>query len=285
MKLPLFLALLFSAITLFAKPMVIVSIQPQVTFVEKIAKDLVGITLMVKPGESPHSYEPKASQMVALSKADLYLSIGVEFEDVWLERFTSQNPNLRLISIAQGVKKIPMQAHHHHDHEAKEDDHKETLDPHTWTSPANVAIMAKNIKEALEKIDPENAPMYEKNLTLFLEEIKETQASIKEILKDTKEGTPFIVFHPSWGYFAREFGLTQVAIEVEGKNPKPKEIMMIVKEAKEIGAKALFTQPEFSDKSAKIIADEAGTKVIKTSPLAKEWSQNLIKMAKAIASH
>ena len=92
-----------------------------------------------------------------------------------------------------------------------------------------------------------------------------------------------MVFHPSWGYFAHAYGLKQVAVEVEGKSPKPRELIELIKEAKNEKIKAIFTQPEFSDSMAKVMASELDIKVIKVSPLAANWSENLIKIADAIA--
>lgn len=268
-----------------AKPTVVVSVLPQQTFVQKIAKDLVDITLMVTPGASPHSYEPKASQMIALSHAQVYFSIGVEFEEAWLDRFESQNHNLKFVDMSQGITKIAMHGHHHHHEENnEEDEHHDELDPHTWTSPTNVSKMAHTIYKTLVMLDPEHKQEYKTNLSAFINEIKDTDEQIKELLKSTAPKSKFMVFHPSWGYFANEYGLEQVAVEVEGKKPKPKEMINIIKEAKEEQVKVIFTQPEFSDKSAQIIAKEAGVRVQKLSPLSADWSQNLINMAKAIAN-
>jgi zinc transport system substrate-binding protein len=288
MKLLLFFTLVFS-LGLHAKPTVAVSILPQQTFVQKIAGDHVNIALMVQPGSSPHAYEPKASQMQAISEASLYFAIGVEFEQAWLKRFMSQNKNLKIIDTTKGIEKMHMVAHHHHDHDHHDHDHAHHHDeggedPHTWTSPANVKIMAQNICDALVSIDTTNETIYKTNLAAFLQEIEETHATIKETLKDTPLYAKFIVFHPSWGYFARDYDLTQIAIEIEGKNPKPKELVKVIREAKEEKIQTIFAQPEFSDKSAKIIAEESGAKVVKVSPLNPDWSQNLIRMAQAIAN-
>lgn len=274
----------FFSLTLFAKPIVVVSILPQQTFVEKIAGDKITLVLMVQPGSSPHSYEPKSSQMKAISNASLYLAADVEFEHVWLERFTSQNKKLHIVDTTKNITKMQMVAHHHHDDDAHHDHDEESADPHTWVSPANVKIMAKNIYDALCEIDPANKSYYTTNFEAFLVEIETTDITIKEILKDLPLYSKFIVFHPSWGYFARDYDLTQVAIEVEGKNPKPKELVKIIQEAKEENIKIIFAQPEFSDKSATIIAKESGAKVVKISPLSAAWSQNLINMAQAIAN-
>jgi zinc transport system substrate-binding protein len=282
--------LLFLSLQLFAyaKPIVLVSILPQHTFVQKIAQDKVDIHLMVKPGSSPHSYEPKPSQMVALSNADLYFSIGVEFENVWIDRFKAQNPTLPFVDISEGIQKIAIGTHHHHDAHDHADHHhhaheEQSLDPHTWTAPKNVKIMAHNIYNTLAKLDPENKSFYKTNLDLFIAEIEATDAQIRSLLQDLPDQSTFLVFHPSWGYFAAEYNLEQVAVEVDGKSPKPKDIMRIIKEAKEENARVIFAQPEFSDKSAQIIAKESGIKVLKISPLNAQWSKNLITMAQALA--
>lgn len=282
MKKRLFLLLLLFSSAAFAKPAVIVSILPQKTFVQKIAKDMVDLTLMVEPGNSPHSYEPKSSQMIAISKADVYFSIGVEFEGVWLPKFKSQNEKLHFVDISQNIAKLETEEETHN--HAREHEHNhEGADPHIWTSPKNVEIMAKTIYKTLAELDPKNKTAYKTNLDLFLKEIKYTDEKIKEILKDLSPKSKFMVFHPSWGYFAKEYNLTQIAVEAGGKEPKPKEMIHIINEAKEERVRVIFTQPEFSDKSAKIIAKEVGIEVKKVSPLNPEWSQNLIELAKSIA--
>ncbi|MDO8453155.1 MAG: zinc ABC transporter substrate-binding protein [Sulfurimonas sp.] len=287
MKKILFTVFIVLSTSAFAKPIVVVSILPQKTFVEKIAKEMVDITVMVAPGSSPHAYEPKSSQMVSISKADVYFSIGVEFENVWIDKFKAQNPKLKFVNLSDQITKIKM-SEHHHEEEHKKDKHEEHehsgLDPHTWTSPKNVAIMAQSIYKTLARLDPKNEQFYKANLDNFLKEIEDTDRQIKEALKDMKPNSKFMVFHPSWGYFAHEYGLTQIAVEVDGKNPKPKEMITIIEEAKEEKVRAIFTQPEFSDKSAKIIAKEVGVRVEIESPMAADWSSNLIKMAKAIAN-
>jgi len=287
MKQLLALFLIFFTSLAIAKTNVIVSITPQKTFVQKIAKDLVDITVMVAPGSSPHAYEPKPSQMMALSKADIYFSIGVEFEKVWLDRFKSQNKNLSIVDISANVQKMAISADHHHEEHHEHEDHEEHihtgLDPHTWVAPKNVAIMAQSIYESLVKIAPQNTKEFKKNLAIFLQEIASTDQQIKNTLKDLPKDSKFMVFHPSWGYFAKAYDLEQVALEVEGKSPQPKKIIEIIKEAKEERVKVIFTQPEFSDKSAKIIAQESNVKVQKISPLNPKWSENLIYMAEKIA--
>jgi len=261
----------------------VVSILPQKTFVEAIGGDKVDISLMVLPGNSPHSYEPKPSQMKDISKADIYFSIDVEFEHVWLDRFVNQNRDMKIIDISKGIERLAIEDHYHKAKAHHHDEDKKSLDPHIWTSTKNVKMIVKNIYETLTKIDSKNSTYYKANYEKFLTHIKKTDTKIKEILKDTPRGSKFMVFHPAWGYFARDYHLVQLAIESGGKNPKPKQVAFLIEEAKEEKVKAVFTAPEFSDKVAKRIASEVGVKVIKVSPLNPKWSKNLINLAKAIA--
>lgn len=276
----------------YANVNAVVSILPQKTFLKQIGGDKVNIALMVKPGNSPHAYEPKPSQMKDIAKADIYFSIGTEFEHIWLPKFANQNKKMKIVSVAKGIKKMAMEEHGHENH-AKHDEHNEdeheghehkSTDPHIWTSPDNVKLIAKNFYKYLIKIDKENKDYYKQNLEKFIAKVNNTDKKIKEILKDTPKGTKFMVFHPAWGYFAHQYGLEQIAIEAGGKNPKPKQLAMLIEEAKEEKVKAVFTAPEFSDKAAKVIAKEVNVPVIKVSPLNPKWSQNLQNLAKAIAN-
>lgn len=296
------ITLIFLLLTsyIFSNINAVVSILPEQTFVKAIGGDKVNISLMVEPGNSPHTYEPKPSQMVEITKADLYFAIDVEFEGVWLPKFQNLNPNMQVIDLADNIKKMQMPKHeceeeakeedhsgHNHEHENEHEDehvHKhEGEDPHIWTAPANVKIIAQNIYNALIQKDPAHTAYYKRNLEAFISSIDETDKKIAAILSSVADGEKFMVFHPSWGYFAKAYHLTQVAVEVEGKEPKPKELIHLLQEAKEEKVKAIFTQPEFSDTTAKIIAKELQIPVVKVSPLAPNWSENLINIANAIA--
>ncbi len=284
------LIILLSTTYIFSNINAMVSILPEQTFVKAIGGDKVNVSLMVQPGNSPHTYEPKPSQMVDIAKADLYFAIDVEFEHAWLPKFQNLNSKMHVIDLADNITKMKMQEKHedeknatyHSEHEHKEHKH-EGEDPHIWTAPANVKIIARNIYDALKKIDPININYYQRNLDIFLASIDETDRQIIQILSSLKDEEKFMVFHPSWGYFAKAYNLEQIAVEVEGKEPKPKELIHLLKEAREEKVKAIFTQPEFSDTVAKIIAKELQIPVVKVSPLAPNWSENLIDIAKAIA--
>jgi len=283
-KIFLALILVFSVTSAFAKVNAVVSILPQKTFLEKIGGDKVNITLMIKPGNSPATYEPKASQMKSIANADIYFTIGVPFDHAWINKIQAQNKAMKVVFI-QNDKNIdrikkPKDGfkHRHLKHEDAD------LDLHIWVSPKRVKVIAKIMAKALIELDPQNKNYYKKNLTQFISEIEQTDKKIKAILKNTPKGAKFMVFHPAWGYFAKDYGLKQLAIEKAGKEPSPSQLAKIINEAKKEKVKAILTQPEFSKKGAELIAKELNIKVLTISPLHPKWSKNLIRLAKIIAN-
>ncbi len=160
---------------------------------------------------------------------------------------------------------------------------EESLDPHVWLDPTLVKIQAKNIYEALIALYPTQTNEFTKNYEAFLTSIDALDATIQKTLSDIKS-RKFIVFHPSYGYFAKRYNLEQIAIEVSGKEPKPSELATIIKEAKEENAKVIFVAPQFSQKSAVSIAKQINGKVVPIDPLAYSWSENLLSIAKTFQS-
>jgi len=258
----------------YATTNIVVSITPQKTFLEQIAKDKVNITVMVKQGVSVHTYEPKPSDMKSITKADIYFAIGVEFEEHWLNKFKLINNNIIVSDTSKGIVKLTSTKHNHH----HEDEH---LDPHIWTSPTNVKQIAKNMLDVLIEKDGKNKLFYIKNYKEFIKKINSTDMIIKDILK-SKDNNKFMVFHPSWQYFANEYNLTQIPIEIEGKNPKPKTIKKLILVAKKNKIKSIFSSPYKSNKMARLISNELHIKIVKISPMNKKWSETMIRMAKSI---
>jgi zinc transport system substrate-binding protein len=274
---------MLSVAALHAQVSTVVSILPQKYFVQQIGGDRVSVQTMVTPGDSPATYEPKPSQMTALSKSDLYFSIGVAFEKRWLPRFKDTADTTLFVAMDGGITKHPISAHDHQKH-AQHHDHgrDKNLDPHIWLSPTLAKKIAATVKDALIQVDSTNSAYYEKNHRRFVQKIEALDTKIRALLEN-RDSDKFIVFHPSWGYFAKDYGLTQVPIEIEGKSPKQKDLIKLIDFAKDHGIKAVFVAPEFSQKSAKIIADTIGGKTITVSPLNPQWDQNLLKMARKLA--
>jgi zinc transport system substrate-binding protein len=280
---------------------VFVSIVPQKYFVQQIGKELVDVQAMVQPGASPATYEPKPKQMADLSEAKIYFAIGVPFENAWLKKIGAANPNLRVVHTDQGIEKRAMAAHHHHNddhaaehHEADHDHEKGEhhgeaahdkyhheqagRDPHIWLSPPLVKIQARTILAALQEVDPAHRSVYEANFKAFTAQIDQLDAELKKIFAG-KTGLQFVVFHPAWGYFAHAYGLRQVPIEIEGKDPKPDQLKALIEQARENGIKVVFVQPQFSTKSAELVAREIGGQVAFADPLAEDWMANLREVA------
>jgi zinc transport system substrate-binding protein len=269
---------------------VYVSIAPQKYFVQQIGKDLVEVQVMVSPGASPATYEPKPRQMAGISKAKAYFSVGVPFEDRWLKKIAAANPHMKVVATDQGVQKIPMAAgyhlggagnvDHHGDHDDADDDHghdhgEGSLDPHIWLSPPLVKIQARHILTGLQEIDPSHGDQYERNYHAFLRAIDLLDQQLKQKFAGMKDRR-FLVFHPSWGYLAQAYGLKMTPIEVQGKDPKPAQLEALIAYARQEGIKVVFVQPQFSARSARLIAGEIGGKVAFADPLAENWADNLL---------
>lgn len=257
-------------------PTVFVSVLPQKFFVQQISKDTMRVEVMVKPGASPATYEPKASQMKKLSTAIAYFAIGVPFEKTWLSRLSGINPEMEIIHTDRGIKRLAMSEHVNTDtaHVEDEDTEHGGLDPHIWLSPSLVKKQAAVIADSLGRLTPEHTQFFLDNLNSFTQQIDALDTELRKILEN-KRGTSFMVFHPSWGYFADEYGLTQVAVEIEGKSPKPAQLFKLIELAQKKNISVVFAQPQFSRKSAKLIAREIGGNVVTLDPLAENWLENM----------
>ena len=264
---------------------VFVSIAPQAYFVQQIGKDFVDVQILVEPGADPHTYEPKPQQMVALSKAELYFAVGIEFEKARLGKLSAMNPNLRIVHTDRAILKQPMAAHHHSETSQKQDlehDHDPgKLDPHIWLSPPLVMLQARSMLTALQAVDPAHGSIYESNYRAFIMQLVDLDAQLRSTF-DQFKGAPFMVFHPSWGTFAHTYGLRQVPIEIEGKRPKPAQLKELIQHARDDGIKVVFVQPQFSTKSAEQISKAIDGRVAVVDPLALDWATNLKKAAEEL---
>ncbi|MBI9111768.1 metal ABC transporter solute-binding protein, Zn/Mn family [Maridesulfovibrio ferrireducens] len=273
--------LLIGTVAHTAPLQVTVSIVPQKYFVKKIGGDLVDVNVMVRPGRSPAIYEPQPRQMAQLSKAAIYFAIGVPFEQAWLPRFKSANTDLKIVHLSECVVKQPMQEHLHEEKEHRDHNENFLTDPHIWLSPPLVRILTIQIRDSLIEADPKNANIYRKNYYTFAGEIDELDNELINTFKDSTNQQSFMVYHPSWGYFARAYGLRQIPIELEGKEPSPKEMTHIIDFARKNSVSTIFIQPQFSRKSAQAIASSIGARILDADPLSADWDENLRKTAKA----
>jgi len=292
------------------KPVIAVSILPQRYFVQRLTGQRFAIEVLIPPGHSPHAYDPTPKQMQRLSDSSLYFLVGLlPFEKAWAANIAANNPNLEMIDTSRGVELInptqeaetsphhqgekELETHHHHQGEEnpgtthhhedeKHHGHDHTgIDPHIWLSPAAVKIQLKNMVEALGHKFPQYSQEFENNYQAFLQEIDALDRELRRILASL-QGKKFMVFHPSWGYFARDYGLEQVAIEDEGKEPGPMHLKKMMDLAKAENLKVIFIQEQMDIKNAQAVAREINGKVITLDPLAEDWLINMKTIAQAM---
>ncbi len=255
-----------------------VTILPLKYFTDKIAGETYKVEVTVPPGVGPETYSPTPKQMVLLSKAQGYFSIGyLGFEQAFLEKFKSTNPNVQVFSTAKGVELIKG-TEDHGDHQ-----HMEGIDPHIWSSPKEARIIARNIFEGMVQIAPENKGVFQQNLNNLLTEIDKVDSTVNQILKKCT-ARKFIIFHPALGYFARDYGLEQLSIEFEGKVPSPKHLQTVINEAKSGNIRFILIQKEFDQENAEIISKETGSKIVQIDPLAYNWPDQMIDIAQKLAT-
>ena len=257
---------------------VMVSILPQKYFVEQIGGEYVAVSVMVPAGADPHTYEPKPQQLVHLSRSRIYFAIGIPFESAWLGRFLSVNTDMHVVYTDRGIEKVPARDYHHaNEHEVN----PEALDPHIWLSPPLVMLQVRTIYSELLKADQIHANTYSERYKALTGQIAHLDSELKKQFHNLGDRNKFIVFHPAWGYFAQAYNLEQIPIEIEGKEPKPGDIMHIISYAREHNINVIFAQPQFSAKSAQTIADAINGEVIYADPLAENWMQNIKNIADA----
>ena len=261
---------------------VTVSILPQGYFVRRVVGDKYKINVMIPPGHSPATYEPTPREMKAVSESILYFRIGfIAFEKAWMDKIASLNRGMKIVDTSKGVSFIRGNPHHSHEESEAEGLHHHDhggIDPHIWLSPSAVKVQVKNILEGFIETDSENRAVYEKNYREFIQDIDQLQAENEAILGPLK-GKKFIVYHPAWSYFAREYGLIQFPIEIEGKSPGAADLKKIIDIAKQEDLRVIFVQQQFDSNSAQAVANEIDGKVIAMDPLAPDWLDNMKKIA------
>jgi zinc transport system substrate-binding protein len=286
MKVTCFFISLISLLTLAAcKPQaegnyIAVTIEPQRYFAEKIAGDKFSVHTVVPAGQSPETYDPSPQQMVNLSKSRAYLQIGhLGFEQAWMQRIRDNNPQMQVFDLSEGFTLLTEE-----DTDEKElhNHHPGGVDPHIWSSVNGARAMAENTLKAFVALDKDNEALYRQNYATLVAEINETEAIIRHKLS-TLTSPAFIIYHPALTYFAREFNLSQLCIETDGKEPSPAQLKDLVDMAKQYQAKVVFVQQEFDMKNAERIADETACRLVAINLLNYHWSNELISIAKALA--
>ncbi len=276
---------------------VFASVLPIRTFVEKVGGEHVDARAMVRPGYSPLTYDPSPQQIGALAQAVLYVRTGVPFEDAWMERIRSVNPDMQVLDVRSGGALREVKAHGRDDgddgdghgmsrqgqgHEQEADHSVDAHYSHVWTSPPLVKQMVGVICAKLAELDPAHAADFARNRDAYVAELDALDRELRALL-ELLHNRKFMVFHPAWGYFAATYGLAQVPIEREGKEPGARALAALIDQAKQEKVRVVFVQPQFDKRQARQVARAIGGSVITVDPLAPNYTDNLREVARRFA--
>lgn len=252
-----------------------VSIAPFKYFVEAIAGDDFKVNVMVPAGSDPHIYEPFPEQISKLRKSEGYISNGyLGFEMNWLDRFYETNKSMKRLSLGDNIN--PLVSGHQH-----EGEHVEGADPHYWVSPKCASIMASSVKEFLSGLNPSRNLKYAENYQAFILKIQDLDKKGEELFS-TVQKRSFMIYHPNLAYLARDYGLEEIAVEFEGKEPPPSRLKELIDHGRQNGVKTIFVQREYDTKNAKAIAEEIGAELKIIDPLSEDWLKSTTDIVNAL---
>ncbi len=261
------------------KPQLTVSIIPQRNLVKFISGGNFDVQVMLPTGSNHETYEPTPRDMEKIASSELYFALGaLDFELTWMDRFKASNPKMKVVTTNEGIEILRGHAHT----ESGPDQPNRGIDPHTWLSPLCMKIQAANVCKALSETDSVNSAYYASNLAKFNLLADSVDRIIRNKLAGIK-GKSFLIFHPALGYFARDYGLDQISIEQDGKEPSPAYLAELIRTAKEKGIKTVFISKEFDTRNAEAIAREINGKVVIFDPMSEDWAGNIITLAGLIA--
>lgn len=253
---------------------VVVSIGPEVQWVNAVGGDKVNVTLMVPPDDDPHTYEPLPGQLKQVSNAKMYAEIGspLEFETNYMGKIEAANPNLLIVNCSQGITLMPNTAENESD----------TMDPHDWVDPKDAEVMVNNIYLGLVKVDPSDQAYFEKNRDNYEAQLETLDNYTAQTLKD-KKGTDILIFHPAFGYYAKDYNLTQIAVMINDEEPSPQRIALLLNTAKADNITVMYNEPQYDPSYMQSIASQVNGKVLTVNDLDENYLQNMRNVANAFA--
>ena len=256
---------------------VVVSIPPQKYFVERVGGARVDASVLIGPGQSPHSYTPTPKQVAGLSDAALYFTVGVPMEETLVAKVREQQRGLKVVDMTRGIAHIKER-----EHATENGNHLHgEMDPHVWLNPRNAAAMVRTTAAELAALDPAHKREYESNRDALLHDLAALDKSLAKTLAPFR-GRRFYVYHPAFGYFGQAYGLEQVAVETGGKEPTARRLEALVSQARAEHVRVIFVQPQFSPKSAERLALEIHGTVIPIDDLAEDYLGNMKRIARAL---
>ncbi|MGD0342358.1 MAG: zinc ABC transporter substrate-binding protein [Bacteroidales bacterium] len=252
-----------------------ISIAPYSYFVSEIGGNDFRVNIMVPPGSNPHIYEPYPEQISHLRKSVAYISNGyLGFEMTWLDRFYEINKTMRRLSLGDKIDPIASS-------EKREGRHSEGADPHYWVSPSCALVMASEVRDLLSQLNPAEMQKYHSNCDSLIMKIKATDAKARSLFAGFS-GKSFMIYHPNLAYLARDYGLKEIAVEFEGKEPPPSRLKELIDIAAADDIKTIFVQKEYDSKNAREIAREIGGHIVIIDPLSENWEKSTNDIIKAL---
>lgn len=268
--------ILFSSQACSARIEAFVSILPQQYLVETIGGDRVNVNVMVKPGQSPATFEPSPKVMSIYSKSDVYFTIGMPFEQVWIKRVASLNDDISIVKTQPAENDSSG-----HDNHVLLPGHHHSFDPHTWLSPVLLLEQAKIVAAELSRISPQDKNYFLNNYNKLSDKVNVLHNDILLLFKENDKSN-FVTFHPAFSYFARQYGLTQIAIEMDGKEPSAKQISQVINRIKDKKVKYILIEKQFNQVIPQTIARSVDAQLLIIDPLALDYLTNMKDIAEKI---
>lgn len=253
-----------------------VSILPQKYFVERIAGDYLQINVMIPPGMNPATADLSTDQLKKLYDSDLCFTIGyLPFELTHLYPVLENRKDIKVINHSEGLHLLNGSCSHQHhgNHEHG------SIDPHIWLSPVNARQMATTIFQILSEHYPEQKETFYTHYQALLQDIDTVAQKAQQVFSTPQERV-FLIYHPALTYFAADYGLEQISIEDEGKEPSPAHLKQLIDLAREKNIHIIFIQSQFDVDNAKSIAKEINGQIIPIDPLTEDWNGEMMKLIK-----
>lgn len=221
-------------------------IPPLTSVVRAVGGERVQVQSLMNSTQDPHIWSPTPKAVAGIQAADLFFTVGMPFEQIVAQKLVEMNSGLRVVNTAADLDTAS--------------------DPHVWLSLPNLSAMADAVRKGLAAADPAGEAVYRRNYAAYQQRLEAGHVKLQRKLAPLR-GRTFYVYHPVFGYFARDYSLQQGVVELDGKSPSPKDLLALVNRAREEMVRVVFVQPQFNQRPAKIIADRIGGAVIAIDPL------------------
>ena len=252
------------------KNIISVSILPEKYFIDRLTGEAIEVNVMVPPGASHATYSPTPMQFQKLSDSRLYISIGhLGYEQAWIGRLKELNPDMKNLNLSEKTSLIRGDEIQHGDHV-----HEGGIDPHIWLSPKVMLELLPSIKDAIIASFPDLKETVEENYPVLFGEINATHIEMQNV-SSSLTSKKFMIFHPALTYLARDYGLVQISIEHEGKEPSPLKLAATIDEALSNRIGVIFIQEEYDVRNAKLISKETGAEMVQINPMAYDWIKSI----------